>query len=82
MAKYIYWHRVKLINKEVYVSRFKINQIVGFLEKIKDFSILNKELTNIEPYVKFEYLGRTIDTGDKKENKKEFDKLMKKLKIK
>lgn len=82
MTNYIYWHRVKSVNKDVLVSKFKINQIIGFSTKEKEFSVLNKEYTAIEPYVKFEYLGRTIYTYDKKENKKYFDELMKRIKEK
>ncbi len=78
MTQYIYWHKVKSINRFLF-RKFKINQIVGFFEKEKEWAIINKECTAIEPYVKFEYLGRTIYTSNRKENKKEFDKFMKKL---
>lgn len=71
--KYIYWHKVKSINQKVHRSEFKMNEIIGFSNKEKNFSILNKECTDIEPYVEFKYLGRTLRTGDKKEDKKEFD---------
>ncbi len=81
MVQYIYWHRVKLIDRNVYRG-FKINQIVGFLEKNKEWGVLNKEGTAIEPYIKFDYLGRTIRTFDKVKDKKAFDDLIKKVKDK
>ena len=78
MVKYIYWHRVRWIDRQVF-RKFKINQVIGFLRKETSWEILNKECTGIEAYIKFEYLGRTIRTGDGKKDKKEFNKLMSKI---
>lgn len=75
----IYWYKIIWIDRTIFRG-FKINQVVGFLEKQKDWAILNKECTAIEPYIKFKYLGKTNRTGNKKSDKEEFDKLMVKVK--
>ena len=82
MTKIIRWHIVtyvdeKLLKKSIKGKPYKKGDWIGLPKIERKWEILNDEMTDIVPYIKFKYIGNTPYTGEGKIDMKEFNKLKK-----